>query len=172
MANPDHGKCDCPVCGAPGASVRVNKKERAYVHCDACMVQIQARGPLSDSAIRGRVKDVGDSGDSGSYGGSAGAVVAPVRVVADGEANARAEKPARAVVVREGRTAGRARQGSNRIEKPAAAEGAAAAVPQASQPAKPKAAAVIHTAEGGQVQGVPPAVPEFNIIDGIAGLFK
>lgn len=164
MANPDHGKCDCPVCGAPGAAVRVNKRQRAYVHCDACMVQIQARGPVSDSAIRGRVKD-----DLGNSGGAAAVVLAGGKGVGVGEAGGgevgRMAEARTGAGFSAGNAPGAGGDGS-RSEKPAAT------IPQAQKPAKPKAAAVIHTAEGVSVAGVVPEVPEFNIFDGLAGLFK
>lgn len=56
MARADIGEIDCPICGKSGAHVRETDKGRAYVVCDECVVQIFARGPASDKAIRAAMK--------------------------------------------------------------------------------------------------------------------
>ncbi len=35
---------DCPLCGSP-LDVRLSKKDRPYVTCDACSLQLFVRGP-------------------------------------------------------------------------------------------------------------------------------
>lgn len=51
MANPDLGRCACPVC-AGNAALRETIKRKAYVVCENCGVQIFARGHESDSLLR------------------------------------------------------------------------------------------------------------------------
>lgn len=50
------GRCRCPVCGSPKASVRVSAKQLAYIVCDACNVQAFARSDRSDELIRSRLE--------------------------------------------------------------------------------------------------------------------
>lgn len=47
------GRCRCPVCGSTQAHLRVSVKQLAYIMCNACHVQIMARGDHSDGLMRG-----------------------------------------------------------------------------------------------------------------------
>lgn len=49
------GKCRCPLCRNEKAAVRVNVKQLAYIMCNACNTQIQARSERSDELIRALV---------------------------------------------------------------------------------------------------------------------
>lgn len=59
MANPDLGMCECPICGRDAAVRESGKgKAKAYVLCAHCNFQGFSRGPVSDLAIRGRIRAV------------------------------------------------------------------------------------------------------------------
>lgn len=47
------GRCRCPICGNKKAHLRVNVKQLAYIICNACNVQIQARSDRSDELLKG-----------------------------------------------------------------------------------------------------------------------
>lgn len=46
------GRCRCPVCGSTQAHLRVSVKQLAYIMCNACHVQVMARGDHSDTLMR------------------------------------------------------------------------------------------------------------------------
>jgi hypothetical protein len=47
------GRCTCPICRSKKAHLRVNVKQLAYIICNACNVQIQARSDRSDELLKG-----------------------------------------------------------------------------------------------------------------------
>lgn len=47
------GRCRCPVCGSTQAHLRISVKQLAYIMCNACHVQVMARGDHSDTLMRG-----------------------------------------------------------------------------------------------------------------------
>ena len=48
------GRCRCPVCRNDKARLRVSEgKQLAYIHCNACNVQVFARSDRSDELLRG-----------------------------------------------------------------------------------------------------------------------
>ncbi len=46
------GRCRCPVCSHDKAHLRVNQKQLAYVICNRCNTQVQARSDMSDELLR------------------------------------------------------------------------------------------------------------------------
>lgn len=46
------GRCTCPVCRSPRASLRVSVKNLAYVVCNTCNTQIFGRSDRADEALR------------------------------------------------------------------------------------------------------------------------
>lgn len=46
------GRCRCPVCSSTRAHLRFSGKQLAYITCNACNVQVFARGERSDAAMR------------------------------------------------------------------------------------------------------------------------
>ena len=46
------GRCRCPVCCSTQAHLRISVKQLAYIMCNACHVQVMARGDHSDTIMR------------------------------------------------------------------------------------------------------------------------
>lgn len=57
MANEDRiiGSAKCPLCPSAKASVRLNKKQLAYLVCNSCNMQLFTRSDRSDEALRALV---------------------------------------------------------------------------------------------------------------------
>lgn len=132
--------------------MRETSKQKSYIVCDNCGVQIFARGPKSDRILRGMVDAEGDkvAGVGGSGGGAAG--------LDDGEVCRASDKLDGGKVGR-----GSANATIQEAKKPAPGIFAQQAAP---------APGVMRTAEGERRPAIAPAVPELTIFDHIAGLMK
>lgn len=51
------GVIACPICGAD-CELKLTKKNKAYVNCGECGSQTFARGAVSDSKLRGRIRKI------------------------------------------------------------------------------------------------------------------
>lgn len=53
--NENLGAVTCPVCGTD-TDLKITKKSKSYLNCAGCGCQVFARGALSDSILRGKVR--------------------------------------------------------------------------------------------------------------------
>lgn len=53
--NENLGAVTCPVCGND-TDLKITKKSKSYLNCAGCGCQVFARGALSDSILRGKVR--------------------------------------------------------------------------------------------------------------------